>query len=291
MKAGFILLIILIVFQFTSGRAQSLGCVEAECGVVSNSFYDFQNYHGIAHGGGYSLHHNGKTILSDYQSYGDYYQGKILKFINDTTGFFLVTSLMDNKVYKIIGDEATQIFSRYGYYSRTLFIVNDNCAYLETSNSVFTDISRCSDIQLSKTLIDDYNGKSDITVYDTIIGKPLCDSLPELNYLFYNGSDTLDYKIKFYVKESALSEIENRAFDWKIYPIPFFTKTTIQAKKSFQNVTLIVRNCMGQTVKQIDKLAGQEITFYRDNLPSGMYFLQLKEKNETYTFKLIISDK
>jgi hypothetical protein len=46
----------------------------------------------------------------------------------------------------------------------------------------------------------------------------------------------------------------------------------------------------GQTVKQIKNISGETITLYRDNLPIGLYFIQLTQDNKTYTDKLVIAD-
>lgn len=76
-----------------------------------------------------------------------------------------------------------------------------------------------------------------------------------------------------------------------IFPNPFFTQTTLQTNINFKNTTLTVYNSYGQMVKQIDNLFGQTIIFYRDNLPSGLYFIRLIEDNNVImTDKLIITD-
>jgi len=78
----------------------------------------------------------------------------------------------------------------------------------------------------------------------------------------------------------------------KIFPNPFYTQTNIQADKVFKNAILTVYNSFGQQVKQIKNISGQKITFYRDNLPGGMYFIRLTQGNETVSSNiLVISDK
>ncbi|MBX9851751.1 MAG: serine hydrolase [Cytophagaceae bacterium] len=75
-----------------------------------------------------------------------------------------------------------------------------------------------------------------------------------------------------------------------VYPNPFSSETTLQVSKNLNNATLTVYNLCGQTVNQIDNLTGQTIIFYRDNLPSGLYFLRLTADNKIYTGKLVITD-
>ncbi|MBW7846010.1 MAG: T9SS type A sorting domain-containing protein [Bacteroidia bacterium] len=76
-----------------------------------------------------------------------------------------------------------------------------------------------------------------------------------------------------------------------IFPNPFSTQTTLQTNMNFKNTTLNVYNFAGQTVKQIDNFAGQTILFNRDNLPNGLYYIQLKQDNNViFTDKIIITD-
>jgi PKD repeat protein len=76
-----------------------------------------------------------------------------------------------------------------------------------------------------------------------------------------------------------------------IYPNPFSTQTTLQTDKDFKKATLKVYDSFGQRVKQFENISGQSIILSRDNLPSGLYFLQLIQDNKTFTTsKLIIID-
>lgn len=77
----------------------------------------------------------------------------------------------------------------------------------------------------------------------------------------------------------------------EIYPNPFATQTTLRTDNLLQNATLMVDNYLGQTVAQIKNINGQTITLYRDNLPSGLYFVHLTQDNQVIaTKKLIITD-
>jgi len=77
----------------------------------------------------------------------------------------------------------------------------------------------------------------------------------------------------------------------EIFPNPFSTQTTLLTVNIFNEATLTVYNCFGQTVKQIKNISGQTITLHRDNLPSGVYFIQLTQHNKVITTdKLVITD-
>ncbi len=76
-----------------------------------------------------------------------------------------------------------------------------------------------------------------------------------------------------------------------IFPNPFSLQTTLQIDFPLQNATLTVSNCFGQAVMQLKNISGQTITFSRDNLASGLYFVRLTEKNKTIAVdKLVITD-
>ncbi len=76
-----------------------------------------------------------------------------------------------------------------------------------------------------------------------------------------------------------------------IYPNPFITQTVLQSNVPLINATLTLCNHFGQKVKEIKNISGQTIVLTRDNLESGLYFLQLTEENKTTTVnKLEITD-
>jgi len=60
----------------------------------------------------------------------------------------------------------------------------------------------------------------------------------------------------------------------------------LEINKNLSNATLTIDNYLGQTVAQIKNISGQTITFNRNNLPSGVYFIRLTEEN-----KIIAVDK
>lgn len=77
----------------------------------------------------------------------------------------------------------------------------------------------------------------------------------------------------------------------KISPNPFKTQTTLQTDEILINATLILSNSLGQIVKQIKNVNGQTITIQRDNLPNGIYFINITEGNKIIaSSKLVIAD-
>jgi hypothetical protein len=76
-----------------------------------------------------------------------------------------------------------------------------------------------------------------------------------------------------------------------VYPNPFSTEAIIQADHDFKNATMKVYNSLGQLVQQLKNISGQTINLNRDDLPSGLYFLQLTEDYKILkTIKIVITD-
>ena len=69
-------------------------------------------------------------------------------------------------------------------------------------------------------------------------------------------------------------------------PNPLVNELTISSDSFLQNAAFKLYNMQGQLVREINNLSGNKITLSRENLSSGMYFIQLFENN-----KLIKSNK
>ena len=109
----------------------------------------------------------------------------------------------------------------------------------------------------------------------------------------YNAISKTDMLALRYEGDSALG-VEKFDLNSKklgIYPNPSSSFATIQLETSVQDAALSMLNMIGQEVKQIKNINGQEVKIFRENLPCGIYFLRLTEKNKTiYTGKLIINE-
>ena len=89
----------------------------------------------------------------------------------------------------------------------------------------------------------------------------------------------------------ATNTFENQSIKISITPNPFSNQTTFQSNISFNNASLLVYNSIGQLVKAINNINGQQITFSRDNLPNGLYFAHLMQDNKSIgSQKLVITE-
>jgi hypothetical protein len=88
----------------------------------------------------------------------------------------------------------------------------------------------------------------------------------------------------------GLNENSNKN-DFSIFPNPCNSSTTIKTKVNLNNATITIYNAFGQALKQVKNISGHTISLYRENLPSGLYFIGLTEENKIILFdKLIISN-
>lgn len=71
-------------------------------------------------------------------------------------------------------------------------------------------------------------------------------------------------------------------------PNPFTTELQINSETELENTTLKMFNSLGQMVKEVKDISLQNYTLYRDNLKSGLYFIQLLQNNKIISYKKII---
>jgi hypothetical protein len=93
---------------------------------------------------------------------------------------------------------------------------------------------------------------------------------------------------------ASTNEIDMTSLIYKIniYPNPFSIETTLRANDKLKEATLTICNTLGQEVKIIKNISGQEYQFNRDNLPNGIYFLRLTQDNKVIANdKLVITQK
>jgi hypothetical protein len=110
-------------------------------------------------------------------------------------------------------------------------------------------------------------------------------------------SNSSSFTVKDYAYESApntciqagqttLEVIESSKKDgFSIFPNPFVSSTTIQTTGNLQNSTLTIYNTCGKTLKQVKNISGHNILIFRENLESGLYFIQLTEENKIIAVK------
>lgn len=71
-------------------------------------------------------------------------------------------------------------------------------------------------------------------------------------------------------------------------PNPFSTELIISSRENLTNSSVKIYNSLGQIIKQINNLNGNEIILKRENLNSGIYLIQLFENEKLLTSNKII---
>jgi hypothetical protein len=76
-----------------------------------------------------------------------------------------------------------------------------------------------------------------------------------------------------------------------IYPNPMTTESIIESDRPFQNANLKVYNMVGELVKEIAQINGNQVRLQKEHLPNGVYYIQISELNEVVaTRKFLIAE-
>ena len=121
--------------------------------------------------------------------------------------------------------------------------------------------------------------------YSAIDDKPLNGiSYYRLRQTDYDGETS-------YSNLKAIEFNTMNQFVYDIYPNPFSDATVFYTTESLEDVRIIVYNSYGQVVNQINNISGQTFTLHRENLSSGLYFINLLQDSKIVaTDKLVITD-
>ncbi|MGZ3866086.1 MAG: T9SS type A sorting domain-containing protein [Bacteroidia bacterium] len=80
-------------------------------------------------------------------------------------------------------------------------------------------------------------------------------------------------------------------FSGKISPNPFSDKTTLSFSRNLNNATLTLFDATGRQTKVLKNITGQMISVYRNEMPAGVYIIELKEENTILAKeKVIVAD-
>lgn len=123
-----------------------------------------------------------------------------------------------------------------------------------------------------------------------IIGSSIFDFYDDFNLGKIMISPILNVETSFCITGLATNVIRSNN-SIAFFPNPFSSETTLKTDNVFHNATLLIYNSIGRTIKKIKNISGQTFTLFRDNLSSGLYFVQIKEGDKIYSGKLLIVDK
>jgi len=289
MKKQLLFFVVFLLFQVCGISAQSLGFAETECGIVPNTNYYYENYQVMSHGAGYKLYHNGVIIKTEEGGIGGYTVEQ-LKFIDDTTGFFIVNNAYAKYyVYKICGESVIPVGEDSSMFC-TSFIVNSFNIYVcsfPMQNYDFVRINGYSIFHSSKLLVYDSILLSDIIVTDTIKGLPLCPDLAEINFMYKHVNDTIVYTVQFIVVDSAVSVNENKISKTRIFPDPVNEFVNLDNAGLPEDIQLNIYNNAGLLKKSIKLKTGAGRKIFVGDLEKGLYLLEILNGKKRQSEKFI----
>ena len=89
----------------------------------------------------------------------------------------------------------------------------------------------------------------------------------------------------------GIKNIQYSGIELKVCPNPFTSFTTLQTDRILKNATLIIYNSFGQRIREIEQITGKTFSIQRQDLLSGIYYLQIVEDEISLPLKkLIITD-
>lgn len=104
-----------------------------------------------------------------------------------------------------------------------------------------------------------------------------------------NFIDYFDYSNTISDCITGINE-ENISMGVNVFPNPMSQTSTIQFDNSNNDpITISIYSNDGRLVKKFNEIKGNHVIIEKNNIPAGLYFIQLKNTNTVYaTFKLII---
>ncbi len=183
---------------------------------------------------------------------------------------FIGLDLSNSKIY--FSDDALAKCRRINYDG-----TNDTLLYNFSAGGFFVDTTNSllytSDRINNNIVLSDLNGGSPSNIFPTsTLASP-------------HGP------LLFSTLTTGIENILESSNQTTIYPNPFSATTILHTDNILKNATLTVYNSYGQKIKQLNQLIGETIILQRDNLPSGVYFIQLSQDNKLIsTEKMVITD-
>lgn len=76
-----------------------------------------------------------------------------------------------------------------------------------------------------------------------------------------------------------ISKLNTNSKQLYIYPNPFNAFATLQLNATVTDADISIHNLYGQRLKTIRNFSGTTVNLYRDNLPNGLYFIEVINNN------------
>jgi hypothetical protein len=222
------------------------------------------------------------------------------KFIDNTNQQFLLREDIDGKkIYKLINGSEVLLYDFSLQVLDNITLVNEQNYQVQSITNINVNGGQRRQFYLRNL---DNNSPFPNEVWIEGVGNyghPLLatneifsDPIFELKCSFQNGENIFNQGIANGGNPTSctLSLQEQNDLSKKISfaPNPFTTELKISTTISFNNSTLKMYNSIGQIVKQLNNVNGQEIILKRENLSNGIYLIQLFENEKLLTSNKIL---
>lgn len=291
-----ILFVFVIYGSICFGQVSFLGFDAPICSCPMSYSYTYQNY--ATPGGptsmcvGYRIYRNGTQIYDMCGVMGMGANCNDLVFINDSTGFILISYLGGLFIQKTsdYGKTWVGIGGGGGFFSLAkLYVLNENFAYLILYSNTSFSVIRCSDIESISNFLNDTVMTSDIFTTDTILNNILCHN-NSLKIIMKNNLDTITYHVNITsIPTGSNTDCHPLDPNIYIYPNPTDGKFMIKFNQLYIHFKLEIYSVLGQKIVSEDDVTYDgKYNVDADNLTPGLYYISVIANNQKQKQKLLI---
>jgi len=189
------------------------------------------------------------------------------EFYNDALVFYLkiesASTVYADSIIPIIGsawiDKASNFYPiDFGWY-RLEFKMNENDPWTPLGDTVFNEVHNAA-LCLWNT--------SGLQQGSYTVRITMCDNTPDSNKV---------EAIKQFIIMPLVTNIKSPDFPETcfVFPNPFNKSAVVSCQKPLVNAELNIYSSFGQKIRTIKNIFGKEVKINRENLKSGLYFIQL----------------
>lgn len=258
---------------------------------------------------------NGDTIINS-KSYRKIYSLYDSTLINPNSTYFAAVREQDKKVYTVIGSNPETILYDFNLSVGDTITYNYSLEFNTTDS--FSRVVTMVDSALlengtfrKRWIFEPNSNPPNYSTVDTVVEgigsvcgvglfNPLKNAWATNGDYFYITCFKHNDTVLFLENPECnrcfctlLTSVNDDAGSEKclIYPNPFSTRTTLYSDILLKDADLKIYNLYGQQVKQMRNVSGNTIAIDRDNLPCGLYFVDIEQDNKTISIgKLVIAD-
>ena len=92
---------------------------------------------------------------------------------------------------------------------------------------------------------------------------------------------------KWHIPSVFVNDLKNE-FNFSLFPNPVTNVIYLNSKLKLENAQIIIHDLLGQELRIMTNLFGQQFTIDRENLIAGIYFITIIQEDKTWTGKLMI---